>query len=321
MPKKLHLIDWSSSIPEPRHEMFNPNTWYGGAAILKNYANWRIPLPLVVPHGIVFSSTFKWEAEIESGLPAVYCFPDFRANSYAESGKLKVVKGASPWAYLLKMMPRKRERKGTVVFPAHSTHHVKVIADDKKYAKYLAGLSPKLKPIRVCLYWRDIELGRHQPFSERGFDIVTAGHMYRENFLERLYFILMNCEYVMTPELGSHIFYATAMGCTVILQEEFISTPSGDCETLKRDCPNLEDAILNPIKKAFVDNGSRQSQLKITETMLGIRNVKKPMALKVLFLAHYFKNPKILFRAMYHSKQYPFLCKKNNQNKTQLHVF
>ena len=161
---KDKLIDWVPEIREPGHEIFGPNSWYGGAAVLKKYSGWKLPLPMVIPHGVVFSTNFLWEAENESGLPAVHCFPEFRRNAYLASKKLRFILGASPWLYLLKMSSHAScKRRGTVAFPSHSTHHVSVKTDDKAYANYLKGLPKKFKPVRVCMYWRDLELGRHVP--------------------------------------------------------------------------------------------------------------------------------------------------------------
>ena len=301
---KDNLIDWEPEIREPGHEIFSPNTWYGSAAILKRYSGWRLPLPLVVPHGVVLSSDFQWAAENQSGLPAVYCFPHYREKAYAAAGKLKVVLGASPWLYLLKMYPRTmRERRGTVAFPVHSTHHVKAQADDRSYAEYLRQLPTKLKPIKVCLFWRDLELGRHLPFIEKGLEVVTAGHMFSDKFLHRLYLIMSNCEVVLTPEVGSHVFYAASAGCRVVVQREFACEYVGDSATVPRDTPELKSEILDSLCKIFVNEADQKTQQALAMEMLGLQRVQSPLGLFATIMVHSFGRPAFLLKAFKHYRE------------------
>jgi hypothetical protein len=263
--------------------MFAPNTWYGNAKALKLYSGWKLPLPFVVPHGLCLSSSFLWQAEVQSGLPAVYCFPDFRQNSYAKTNTIKVVPGCSPWVYLNRMCSAVvGPGRGTLAFPSHSTHHVTALEDDKAYADYLVHLPKSHQPIKVCMYWRDLELGRQEAFLQRGLEVVCAGHMFDELFLFRLHRLLSQCEFVNTSSLGSHVFYAASIGRRVTLRQSHRIDWTCTDEARQRDVAETDSELRNVLVDLFNDRRDLSDQRNCALKMLGYGNMRSPLSLFTL---------------------------------------
>jgi len=266
---------------EAAHELFAPNTWYGNAKVLKLYSGWKLPLPFVIPHGVCLSPHFLWQAEVQSGLPAVYCFPDFRSPSYTNN--IKVVPGCSPWLYLNRMRSaRVGPSRGTLAFPSHSTHHVTALEDDKAYADCLVGLPESHQPTKVCMYWRDLELGRGEAFRRRGLEVVCAGHMFDELFLFRLHRLLSQCEFVNTSSLGSHVFYAASIGRRVTLRQSHRIDWSCTDEARQRDMAEMDSELRNVLVDLFNDRRDLSDQRNCALKMLGYGNMRSPLSLFTL---------------------------------------
>jgi hypothetical protein len=262
------------------HEMFAPNTWYGSAKALKLYSGWKLPLPFVIPHGVSLSSTFLWQAEAQSGLPAVYCFPDFRQNSYAKTKTIKIIPGCSPWVYLNRMCSAGvGPGRGTLAFPSHSTHHVTALEDDKAYADYLLHLPKNHRPVKICMYWRDLELGRQEAFRQRGLEVVCAGHMFDELFFFRLHRLLSQCEFVNTSSLGSHVFYAASIGRRVTLRQNHRIDWSCTDEARQRDMSRADLRLRNELVDLFNGGQDLPDQRNCALKMLGYENIQSPMSL------------------------------------------
>ena len=94
---------------------------------------------------------------------------------------------------------------GTLVFPSHSTHHVKAVVDWSQYVEDLKRLPEHFHPIKVCLYWKDLLHGVHTHFEVEGFDVVTCGHMFDPNFATKFYELLQNAKYTCSNMFGSYV--------------------------------------------------------------------------------------------------------------------
>jgi hypothetical protein len=279
----LHPGDLRFDCNEPTHELFAPNAWYGGARIMKQYACWPLPLPLVVPHGVCFSSKFVWEAELNAPVNGIYVFPRYRKAAYQAAYPGTALDGCSPWLYIRKDSNlRKAKKRGTVVFPGHSTHHLNATANDSEYASFLSSLPANEGPVVVCAYWRDIELNRHRPYLRQGLEVVSAGHMYDEEFLPRLANLLHGAEYVRTNAIGSHALYAAAAGCKVVIDQEFLSIDCSEEDRKrwgleKNDC-DLEQKLFN----TFTRGVSQNEQAAMSLDLLGHRHKKSRVQLFAL---------------------------------------
>ena len=70
-----------------------------------------------------------------------------------------------------------------------------------------------MKPVVVCIYWKDYLLGHHLEYINRGIKVVTAGHIYDPLFLLRLHDICRNFKYSTSNDIGTHLCASVYSGC------------------------------------------------------------------------------------------------------------
>lgn len=270
-------------------EIFGGNAFYGNDAVLKRYAG--IPqthrLKVVVPHGVYLLEDYVWELEVATPLPAVMCYPPYRELAYARHTTKKVILSAAPFAYVVEMLrnqPRP-EREGTIFFPVHSTHFETVHADFDRLAERLVQLDDEYQPVTVCMYWRDVDLGRHVPFQERGLRLVSAGHMFgNPDFLYRLYHLCSMHRYAAGNGFGGHLFFAVKAGCAYFHVDE----PWCDYEMdggLSPDALRKAESGLkfeSELKALFSEPRSvmTRDQLDAVDYYLGAAYLKSPRGLR-----------------------------------------
>lgn len=194
------------------------NAYYGMDVVLKLYAAWPLdrPLKVAMTHGIQLHGDFVWEAEIGAPVPAMLVYPEHLVAPYrAKTGKA-TFRAAAPYLYAARLLESQPPpaRQGTLFFLSHSSHWVTSRSDFDGIRQRLAHLPADCHPVTVCIYWRDHELGHPKPFAEKGFRIVSAGHIYDRAFLFRLHHLLSMHKYACSNELGSHLFYSIKSGAS-----------------------------------------------------------------------------------------------------------
>ncbi|MCZ2207370.1 hypothetical protein [Cylindrospermopsis raciborskii] len=210
-------------------EIFPPNSYYGNDLIYKLYADLPLhySLKAVLPHGSALDIDISpkepvWAYELENSLPEIWCYSNLTAQVYSEALKKtniykEIVVSASPFLYLLKLVKANSdsfEKRGTIFFPSHSTHHIIANTSFELLASKLDSLGEEYRPITVCIYWRDFNLGHHLPFEKRGFKIVSSGHMYDPEFLFRFYHLCSLHKYSCANDYGTAILYSIKSGCS-----------------------------------------------------------------------------------------------------------
>jgi hypothetical protein len=272
--------------PEKTEELFNGSAFYGMARILKEYAGLptKRSLKAVIPHGLVFSPDHIWEAEIHAALPVVLCYPAYREGVYGRRTTKLVIPSASPFLYLLELLRAHRPpaRQGTIFFPSHSTHNVTAQFDFEGLADALLLLGEEYQPITVCVYWRDFNLGRHVPFQERGFRVVSAGHMFDPHFLVRFYHLCSTHQYSASNSIGSNLFYSAKSGCSFFLMDGFDTTLVGEPEVLKRNTAEMPDSIHSSLHRLFCTPRVQMSreQMEAVDYFLGAEHLKSSRTLR-----------------------------------------
>lgn len=220
-------------------EIFPPNAFYGNDLILKLHSGLPAdqPLKVVVPHGIVYDPSYVWEIERRALLPVVLAYNDNRAQAYADSTRKLPIRTAVPYGYISRLVAEAatEERSGTLFFPSHSSHRATADVNFAAMADALMQVEAKYQPVTVCIYWRDHELGHHQPFVERGFDVVSAGHIFDPEFLFRLFFLCQRHRYAAANHVGASLLYSVLAGCSFFLLPGFGATYSGMQAHLQQD--------------------------------------------------------------------------------------
>lgn len=265
-------------------ELFAPNAYYGNDLALKAYCGWPAnrPLKAIIPHGVVFNRDYLWAAEMRSSLPVVLAYPEFRIPAYRAASRKLIVAGSAPFVFVCRLMQPgpPPQRAGTLFFPAHSTHGVNVETDHHAIAERLSRLEPKFQPVRICIYWKDYLAGRHLPYAARGFEIVSAGHMFDPAFMFRLYHLLSMHRFAASTTEGSYIFYAVQAGCV------YFHLPGFDVHNQPQTEANRNDICAHPeadaVLPAFLEEPGEvtPAQRQVVEAFMGARNIASPGALR-----------------------------------------
>ena len=200
-------------------EIHRSNDFYGHASVLKNYLG--IPQNYVIraaiEHSVMISNKYSWHIDRNSLFPCIFTNSDERYAAYPAG---KMIFAVGPYIHyaehVLSPEEIKNEKlrlgKSLLVFPFHSTHHNTSFFDEKKYCDLIEELGKEFDSVRVCLYWQDVLYGRDEVYKQRGFECVTAGHIFDPLFLPRLKTIV-ECSTVTTSNAwGTHIGYSTFMG-------------------------------------------------------------------------------------------------------------
>ncbi|AFY35674.1 glycosyltransferase [Calothrix sp. PCC 7507] len=278
--------------PLQTNEVFFGNSFYGMDLIIKKYVNFpqKYPLKVLLVHGPDLSNNHLWQAEIESPLLNIYCYPSYREDVYINAvkncePKKSIIPAASPFLYATEILKRepKPNRSGTIFFPSHSTGYVTVQMDFEALAEELIHLDDEYQPVTVCLYWKDFNLGRHIPFQKRGIQIVSAGHVFDPNFLFRFYHLCSMYRYASGNELGTHIFYSIKSGCSYFHLNSIESTYTAQSEALlKHDIAHTPPDRELALKSLFAvpQPQTTPAQMAIVDYYLGAKNLKSSLELR-----------------------------------------
>lgn len=215
-----------------QYEAYNPNNVYGVAKNIKKYITDgtgvnvnQHSLPAVTRHGVHFEMYGHKDLhpnEFPTGDPEIdfntaLSWPHFMDPIYIRNlGEDKVLKTASPFVYSFENWKRNRsqtiERKGTLFFPRHSTLSRTVVTNYKKMWKQLEELPEYMKPIKVCVFHTDVELGVADDAITRGYETFCCGHTIDQTFHWRLLDLLSTVKYACSQKITSNAIYATLSG-------------------------------------------------------------------------------------------------------------
>jgi hypothetical protein len=280
--------------PQRQTDLLGANGFYGHDGIIRAYAG--IPsnhwLPCVIPHGAAaWYDDYVWEVEVENPLPQIWCPIPHRQESYRRVvGTTKtIVPSASPYLYMKELakphLPN-FDRRGTLAFPSHSTHHIQTDADYEGLAATLAALPPEFHPVTVCLYWRDFNLGRARPYLKRGLRVVSAGHIFDPRFLFRLHILCSQHRYATGNDRGSHIVFSISSGCSYFSLDSFpneYAIPNGT----RVPTPDDGSARRAALTELFAEPRRNPShdQLELVDYYLGTQNYWSPREMRDRIMA------------------------------------
>jgi FkbM family methyltransferase len=276
--------------PERTTELFTPNDFYGHASILKRYCGLPGSFAIngILPHGPYLSSKL-WDLELQHAVPNLLVLSEQQRELYARQTSKTIQVIGSPLYYAARLIEPelqelRRQAAGTVVFPTHSTHHVTAQFDEARFIGMLKELPAEFQPVQVCLYWRDVQLGRHQPYLDADFACTTAGHMFDHEFLFRLLRILAGHRFALANKLGTAPFYSAAMGLPVLLklQEASYQGPNPQFMAELTSAVDLPAAVKFRETAALPLDQAAPRQRALAEETLGRVAVKEPAQLRAL---------------------------------------
>lgn len=195
------------------------NDWYGHATILKKFLGLpkTYQFKFIIEHGTYFSTQVA-DIELESNLPSFLTYSLYRA---------KVLKKYRPHTYAIGPFihyashyltedelkkERKRLGKTLLFFPSHSLIGLTNEYDMDWSYKKIKAVSRDFDTIRVCIYWKDVLLGKHKYYQSKGLECITAGHILDPQFLPRVKSIIETADLTISNDASSPLSYCIYMG-------------------------------------------------------------------------------------------------------------
>lgn len=211
-----------------RREYYPGNNYYGIGEILRRYAGlppW-FPLNCKIQHGLKFFTQYGSPRDCPSHF-AFYTSPEPRclflmhdeknAAFFREHGVRNVRAIGSPVVYLDDHLDELRranpEPGGTIAFPCKSSTGTDVQQDMEAFADMLMELPERFQPVRVSIYYKDMEKDRHKPFLDRGMEVRCNGTLHDQGFLWNFFANVADCEYALSNDrLSSANYYCMYYG-------------------------------------------------------------------------------------------------------------
>ena len=103
------------------------------------------------------------------------------------------------------------DAKGSLLFAGHSTKNISMDTDWDELIAQFKKLPSRYHPLTISIYYIDFLKGRHKKFEDAGFDVVTSGHISDEQFIDNFYKNLSKYKYVISTDIGSHLYCAVEM--------------------------------------------------------------------------------------------------------------
>jgi hypothetical protein len=282
--------------PLRTREIFKQNDFYGQASVLKHYAGLPQAYRLkgVLEHGVVLDDLMCAE-ERDVRLATIFSCSGRRAALQQRHTRKRTVPIGFGYLYAMRLAEARlpavpeSQRQGTLAFPCHSTRTIHAAFDHADYARRLAALPSELQPVVVCIYWKNYLDGDWRAYAERGLSIVSAGHIYDNQFLLRFHDLARRFRYACTNKIGTHLFQTVASGC------RFFFLPSSDIEW---DVPSERLASIGRVNPGYAETESEalrlfaapvdeitSAQLEFASRFLGTSDIKSPAALRQVLLA------------------------------------
>lgn len=229
--KYLDLYDiksLSKKLESPNYFMIDENNLYGNGHKIFPYFKDLDVNKTAIEHGFIFGSLVQ-SFHIESWTNTVVTFSDYRKDFIKKKTDKEVV-CVGPYIHYAdsrnilseseKMKKKDILGKVLLVFPSHSIMNLDVQYNKENFIDFIKNKSLDFDNVLVCLYWADIIKGEDKKFLEKGYKVVTAGHINDLYFLDRLKLIFELSDAVLTNSVGTHIGYSIFMGKPLILYKQ-----------------------------------------------------------------------------------------------------
>lgn len=295
-----HYSDyWHSRSQDHSIEIYWPNNVYGVGKNIKKYISDgtgidvnSMSLPAVTRHGIHFEMYTHKDLhpyEFPDGDPdvdfrTVLSWPQFMDPIYERNvGKDRVIGTAAPFVYSYHNWKKAREedgtldkvkRKGTIFFPRHSTTSRTVVTDYKKMWRDLENLPEEMKPVKVCVFHADVDLGVADDAIARGYETFCCGNTLDQNFHWRMMDLFAGAKYACSQKITSNAMYATLCGVNYFLLDAKMKYINQDRFTILRmkDGEDPEKALQHKrdVTEQFraIDLDAFPERLKTAERLL-----------------------------------------------------
>jgi hypothetical protein len=213
----------------PRNsEIYLPNEYYGFDLIIKDHLkiDSEKKLYFALPHGVEVADYKNWNLFGKSERIGTLIFTNQLSKQNLIQNKTCGFRfhGTSPMLILfekmrsLELLPSTLALRSALFFPTHG--NPEWFLENKSYDQEVCNFLKKIyidyEKIDVSLTASDIRQGRHKTYENNGFSVITAGDIYDPYFSSRFINNVHRYGFILTAEIGSHIFYCAAFGLRVL---------------------------------------------------------------------------------------------------------
>jgi len=276
-------LDYKAIMAGPKifhwDENYHGNVHFGIADAIKKYTGIRQRLNCCIEHGVYFGNTYFEDEAVDSGFTKLVTFGRQRLEHLKMVAKVEIIP-IGPYIYYaepslsLEKINRIKKKNGKtlLVFPTHSIDRVDKEFD---YEKFLSNIemfkrNHGFKTVLVCMFYKDLMLGRDKAYLEHGYQVVTAGYRDDYMFLRRLKSFILLSDYTISNDIGTHLGYCVCLGKPHTVFEQTIKIKP----YTKTDLEN-EPEVYNPTVEQEKNEVKREFMTfeeKITERQKQIVN-------------------------------------------------
>nr|WP_294925886.1 hypothetical protein [uncultured Flavobacterium sp.] len=263
--KNISIFEFEKLAENIPNGYFHPNgdiQLYGFYHVLLQYIGKKcLPNNIAQEHGFIFSSFVHKHFTFAD---KILTFSEYREkyiiNEYPSKRALKI----GPYIHYAEALLNQRnyndlkEKKGKIllVFPFHSIDGIFSDFDSGEFIEIIEEKRKGFDNVIICLYFKDIQLGRANVYIDKGYSVATAGHINDAFFLSRLKSIIQLSDYIISNGVGSHIAYAIYLNKYI----ELFRQKTTFCD---------EDGVENNVnKKSMVDIKKHWDEYELIQDVL-----------------------------------------------------
>lgn len=205
---------------------------YGGVSELARYANLNLKLPVPFEatwmHGIIEPWRYnRYPLQLLYGFKhdksrLILVCNDEQKKVLNSIGYTNVHAIGAPYVYAAPEVCPKRLMGSVLVMPPHTIDGAPFLKQSELegYADYIVHKYGQSRlDIYACIHAACIRNGQWASlFQDRKIPVLSGADPFDNNSLRRMWHIFSLFETLSTPEIGSHVFYALAAGCKVIIE-------------------------------------------------------------------------------------------------------
>lgn len=257
-------------------ELFHPNEYYGVDLIVKTYCsiNTRESLKLLLPHGVELGSAGAWSTTSKREVIATHIYSNPETLKLLNSGDYQgvFIRAEHPFVLLIRLLQNIEHEADMVhdkriLFLPGKSSLGKLLTDgnyDQRAIENLRNLV-RIKNVDVLLPSNSIRAGRNKDYNHHGLRIITCGDTYDPKFMIRFINIVSSYSRVITNSIGSHLFYAKALGINMeLIEGQELMPPVRNLENQVRPQLQLFDSVQD-----FISNITSSTTANCRKQFLG----------------------------------------------------
>jgi hypothetical protein len=303
----LSIFDYKqliADIPYAPAEIVIDNNLYGIAHILKEYigVDTRKSLDAYIEHGVFFGSLVRDDQKIWPVSQNI-TYGDQRVMHLENSKIDKSIIPIGPYIHYAssllddKQLMNQKAKLGRtlLVFPSHSDKSVESQFDIQLFIRKIEEVKKDFDTVLVSLYWLDAQ--KEDViflYESKGYRIVTSGHRFDINFMNRQKTLIMLSDYTMSNNAGTHVGYCVYLNKPhYIFKQDVKDIAWNDSKQKQFDAVRKTDELINSCSDemnevidafSLYQNEITKHQLEVVDKYWGISHLRTPLDLKNMLI-------------------------------------